>query len=58
MIRSDVKKLTACREVAGFYKPLGAKSRLNTMPKAPGLQPLLALVVLHDPRVRELRENR
>jgi hypothetical protein len=43
VIRSDAGKLTACREVAGFYKPCHAKSRLNDMAKAPLLQPFLAL---------------
>jgi hypothetical protein len=43
VIRSDAGKLTACREVAGFYKPCHAKSRLNDIAKAPVLQPFLAL---------------
>jgi hypothetical protein len=45
VIRSDAGKLTACREVAGFYKPCLAKSRLNDMAKAPLLQPFLALAL-------------
>lgn len=43
VIRSDVRKLTACREVRGLYKPPHAKSRLNGVTKAHAAEPLLAL---------------
>jgi len=42
VIRSDARKLTACREVAGFYKPSHAKSRLINIAEAPVLQTFLA----------------
>jgi hypothetical protein len=45
VVRSDVKKLTACREVAGLYKPRRTKSRTNDIAKTQAAEPLLALSV-------------
>jgi hypothetical protein len=43
VVRSDVKKLTACREVAGLYNPGRTKSRLNDIAKTQAAEPLLTL---------------
>ena len=43
MIRSDVRKLTACREVGALYKRGMAKSRTKGVQKAHAAEPLLAL---------------
>lgn len=53
VIRSDAGKLTACREVAGFYKPCTLKSRLNDMRKEQAPEPLLTHRM--KPRSRRLR---
>jgi hypothetical protein len=53
VVRSDVKKLTACREVAGLYNPRRTKSRLNDIAKTQAAEPLLTLSAW--PRQRFLR---
>lgn len=57
MARSDARKLTACREVGGFYKPCNVKSRPIDIAEASMLQPFLAPAGLRPRGICDCEKN-